>query len=72
MMGVRGFYDLGFNIDPDSQYLFNAARLASGSPSVYVHHPGTPLQIVAAVVIRAKWVLVEFAGGGPSSRWYWQ
>jgi len=65
MMGVRGSYDLGLNIDPDFQYLFNAVRLASGSPSVYVHHPGTPLQIVAAVVIRAKWVLDGFSGGWP-------
>jgi hypothetical protein len=65
MMGVRGPYNLGLNLDPEYQYLFNCTRLASGNFSTYVHHPGTPLQIVGAVVIFFKWLIVGvFAGWG--------
>jgi len=66
MMGVRGPYNLGLNLDPEYQYLFNSTRLASGHSSALWHHPGTPLQIVGAVVVFFKWLIVGvFAGWGP-------
>jgi hypothetical protein len=65
MMGVRGPYNLGLNIDPEYQYLLNSSSLASGKLSVYVHHPGTPLQVLASAVIFSKWLLGGFAAGWP-------
>ena len=57
MTGVRGPYDLGLNLDPEYQYLLNMVSLATGSPSAYVDHPGTPLQIIGAGVVLARWLV---------------
>jgi hypothetical protein len=44
---------LGLNSDPDYAYLLNALNLASGLPSGFGGHPGTPIEILGAAVLRA-------------------
>ena len=48
----RGPYWLGTNADPEYAYLFNALRIASGRAPYHIDHPGTPLQMLGAVVLR--------------------
>src|SRR6185436_1662443 len=49
----RGPYWLGTNADPEYAYLFNALSIAGGHAPYHVDHPGTPLQMLGAVVLRA-------------------
>ena len=49
----RGPYWLGTNTDPEYAYLFNALLIASGRAPFHVDHPGTPVQMIGAVVLRA-------------------
>ena len=47
-----GNYYVG-TVDPEFSYLFNGLNIAQGTLKVWhVDHPGTPLQILAAIVIR--------------------
>jgi len=48
----RGPYWLGTNADPEYAYLFNALEIASGRAPYNVGHPGTPLQMLGAIVLR--------------------
>ncbi|MBI5165307.1 MAG: hypothetical protein HY985_15555 [Magnetospirillum sp.] len=41
-----------FNLDPDYYYLLNGLRLVEGLAPVDVSHPGTPVQVLIAAVIR--------------------
>jgi hypothetical protein len=42
--------------DPSYIYLFNALNLAELAPPVHVDHPGTPVQLLGALAIRAEWI----------------
>ena len=42
-----------FNLDPDYYYLLNGLRIVEGLAPTDVSHPGTPVQVLIAVVIRA-------------------
>ncbi|OAN52203.1 hypothetical protein A6A04_00425 [Paramagnetospirillum marisnigri] len=42
-----------FNLDPDYYYLLNGLRLVEGLSPTDVSHPGTPIQVLIAAVIRA-------------------
>jgi hypothetical protein len=50
---IRGPAWLAFNIDPEYAYLFNSLLILKGLVPFMVDHPGTPLQILGAVVMRA-------------------
>ncbi|MFZ4411588.1 MAG: hypothetical protein ACOYOV_00795 [Bacteroidales bacterium] len=41
-----------FSVDPDYCYLFNGLNLAHRNFPWHIDHPGTPLQILSAIVIR--------------------
>lgn len=51
-----------FAYDPDYAYLMNALALAVGEPSHLTLHPGTPIQMLGAVVV---WVVNAFRGFPP-------
>jgi len=42
-----------FNLDPDYYYLLNGLRIVEGLAPTDVSHPGTPIQVLIAAVIRA-------------------
>ncbi len=42
-----------FNLDPDYYYLLNGLLIAQGLPPADVFHPGTPIQVLFALVLRA-------------------
>ena len=57
---LPGFYFLKC-VDPEYAYLFNGAIMADLKPDIfYVDHPGTPLVVLIAVVMR---VVHVFRGG---------
>lgn len=41
-----------FNLDPDYYYLLNGLRLVESLPPTDISHPGTPVQVLIAAVIR--------------------
>ena len=41
-----------FSVDPDYCYLFNGLNLAHHNFPWHIDHPGTPLQLLSAIVIR--------------------
>jgi len=41
----------GYDQDPAYAYLFNGLLLAQGQPPFHIDHPGTPLQLIFAIVI---------------------
>jgi hypothetical protein len=43
---------LTFNVDPSYFYLLNSLMVAGGEAPADVYHPGTPVQMLAALVIR--------------------
>src|SRR6476646_430590 len=51
---LSGPFYLGTNYDPDYAYLFNALNLAVFHPPRHIDHPGTPVQVVGALVLRAQ------------------
>lgn len=51
---VRGPYWLGSNYDPDYAYLMNALNVVERLPIWLIGHPGTPLQVLIALMMR--WV----------------
>ncbi|MCK5167865.1 MAG: hypothetical protein KAQ66_11100, partial [Rhodospirillaceae bacterium] len=51
-----------YNHDPVYTYLFNALTLLDGNPPDHIDHPGTPLQVLAAIVVYLHWSIVG-AGG---------
>jgi len=50
---ARGPFWLGSNLDPEYVYLLNAANLAGIKGVGHIDHPGTPVQVLGAVTIRA-------------------
>jgi hypothetical protein len=61
---ARGAYWLGSNSDPEYVYLLNAANLAMMHGVGHIDHPGTPVQVLGAVVIRAVYHLRGSAVNG--------
>jgi hypothetical protein len=51
---LTGPFYLGTNYDPDYAYLFNSLNLAVFHPPRHIDHPGTPVQLVGALVLRAQ------------------
>jgi hypothetical protein len=49
---ARGPFWLGSNLDPEYVYLLNAANLAGLKGVGHIDHPGTPVQVLGAVIIR--------------------
>jgi hypothetical protein len=56
---VRGPYWLGANSDPEYAYLLNALNLAQLHPVGHSDHPGTPVQILGAIILRAVYPLLS-------------
>lgn len=44
-----------FNLDPDYYYLLNGLRIFEGLPPTDISHPGTPVQVLIAAVIRVMY-----------------
>jgi len=55
----RGPYWLGNNLDPEYVYLLNGLNLAQLKGVGHIDHPGTPVQVLAAVTIR---IVYTFTG----------
>jgi hypothetical protein len=53
MRGASGPYWLSGNLDPTYTYLMNSLNVATMHRPYYTDHPGTPVDLVGAVVIRA-------------------
>ena len=47
-----------FNLDPDYYYLLNGLRIAEGLAPADISHPGTPVQVLIALVIKALHLFV--------------
>ncbi len=50
----RGAYWWGLNFDPEYQYLLNSASIALQKAPAYTDHPGTTLQILGSIVLKAS------------------
>lgn len=50
-----------FNLDPDYYYLLNGLRIVEGLAPTDMSHPGTPVQVLIAVVIKALHPLASAA-----------
>lgn len=50
---ARGPFWLGTNLDPEYVYLLNSLNLATWNGVGHIDHPGTTVQVVGALVIRA-------------------
>lgn len=51
-----------FFYDPAYAYLLNGLTILDGKPPYHIDHPGTPLQVLIAVVVFVKWL---FTGTNP-------
>lgn len=52
LLAVRGPFWLGSNSDPDYVYLLDSAFVAAGDAPGFFGHPGTPVSLVGAAVLR--------------------
>ena len=52
-----------YNHDPVYTYLFNALTLLDGNPPDHIDHPGTPLQVLIAIVVFIRWLVVDTGSG---------
>jgi hypothetical protein len=62
MYAARGPSWLGSNLDPDYVYLLNGLSILHGYGPQHVDHPGTPVQLLVALVIKVTHLLT---GHGP-------
>ena len=53
---------LEFDVDPAYQYLFNSLFLLKGHVPLHIDHPGTPLQVLGAILIFCTWVVLSVVG----------
>jgi hypothetical protein len=60
---ARGPYWLGTNSDPEYVYLLNSLNLAMMKGVGHIDHPGTPVQVLGAVVLRVVNVFSGEEGG---------
>ncbi len=49
----------GQHFDPEYAYLFNALNVIHGIPPWHIDHPGTPLQVLGAIIIKIQYPLVN-------------
>jgi hypothetical protein len=59
---ARGPYYLGYNTDPSYVYLFNSLNVALLKGPLHFDHPGTPVQIIGAIILLIKWSLSFITG----------
>jgi hypothetical protein len=59
---AKGPYWLGSNLDPDYAYLLNGLSILHGHGPRHVDHPGTPVQILVALLIKGTHLV---SGSGP-------
>lgn len=52
----------GFDQDPAYAYLFNGLLLLNGKAPFHIDHPGTPLQIICAMVMYVSWIYLKING----------
>ena len=57
----------GYDQDPAYAYLFNGLLILDGQAPHHIDHPGTPLQIIFAVVIVLRWQFSKVFGTEPQS-----
>ena len=50
---AQGPYWLGFNSDPEYAYLLSSLNFAEGLPIHHLGHPGTPLQVAGAYILKS-------------------
>jgi hypothetical protein len=55
----HGPYFLSFNSDPEYAYLFNSLNILRGAAPTHIDHPGTPLQILGAIVLFSRGIIVN-------------
>ena len=63
MNNARGPYWLGTNLDPEYVYLLNSLNLAQMHGVGHTDHPGTPVQVIGAGVLR----IVHTLSGTPNN-----
>ena len=49
---ASGPYWLHFNLDPTYPYLFNSLNLLNKIPPSHIDHPGTPVQLLGALILK--------------------
>ena len=60
--GVYGAGAWSFDQDPAYVYLFSGLTILGGHSPTHIDHPGTPLQVLTAIIIYVRWVLFWIAG----------
>lgn len=53
----------GYDQDPAYVYLFSGLTILDGQSPYHIDHPGTPLQVLVAIVIFINWVFLWLVGG---------
>jgi hypothetical protein len=61
LLAAKGPYWLASNLDPDYVYLLNGLNILHGHAPAHVDHPGTPLQVLLALIIKLTHLM---AGSG--------
>jgi hypothetical protein len=56
---AAGPFWMWYSLDPDYFYVLDSLNLALGQTPGHVHHPGTPVQVLGAVVMRAMHGLAD-------------
>ncbi len=54
-------YSLGGNSDPEYMYLFNALNILNWSAPFHIDNPGTPLQVLGALVLFVKGAIINLS-----------
>jgi hypothetical protein len=60
---LRGPYYLASNSDPDYPYLFNSLSILHQQAPILMEHPGTPVQLLGALAILARWLPSRLGSG---------
>ncbi len=53
---------LEYDMDPAYQYLFNSVFILNGQTPFHIDHPGTPLQLLCAIIILIVWTVLSLLG----------
>ena len=60
LIGIRDLTEkkgplwLSPNLDPSYVYFLNSLLILHGQPPAHIDHPGTPVQLIGAAVLRSK------------------
>src|SRR5215831_617327 len=60
--GAHGAGRYSYDQDPAYVYLFSGLTILGGHSPTHIDHPGTPLQVLTAIIIFVRWVLFWIAG----------